>query len=406
MASVERGRVLHVTADYGEYSQTFISDAMSELDRRGWEAWLVTRSLKNRGQFGFPPDERLIRLAKRPAGLRVAGLIAGRPPLSWSDADVASASSRARPSIVHAHFAWLPEDSVRLARAAGAPLVVSFYGADASVWPRFPWWETPRRLMTRASHRYERLFPAIAQAIVPTPVVGEQLRALGYEGRLDVLPSGVRLEDFPLRAEPPRPPVRLVFVGRLVRRKGLDVLLRALSECRRELGDVQLEVCGDGAEREALEHLAAELGVREAVVFRGALERGQVREALSRAHALVLPSRTMPDGEIETLGVVILEALASGVPVVATRSGGIPSALPPGWRDELVPEDSPAELAAAVLAAVTRPDPGARAALGREWVEREYSWGSLGARLERLYLRALGASDGLAEAAPAGTLEG
>jgi colanic acid/amylovoran biosynthesis glycosyltransferase len=405
VAERARGRVLHVTADYGVYSQTFIPDAMLAFERRGWEAWLVTRSVRNRTRFPFPPGERLIQLGKRPGAARVASILRGRAPVSWSDRDIRATAERVRPRIVHAHFAWLPEDSVRLARAAGAPLVVSFYGADASTWPRFPWWEAPRRLASRAPHRYSELFPAIGCALVPTPVVAEQVRALGYEGPLEVLPAGVSLEEFPLRPGPPPEPVRLLFVGRLVRRKGVDVLLRALVECRRSLGAVTLDLYGDGPEREALERLAAELGVRDAVSFHGVGTRADVRQALAGAHALVLPSRTMPDGEIETLGVVLIEALASGVPVVATRSGGIPSAVPPEWRDELVPEETPDELARAIAAAVTHPSREERAARGREWVEAEYSWAGLAARIEQVYLRTLGASDGLSEPPPAGALE-
>jgi D-inositol-3-phosphate glycosyltransferase len=93
------------------------------------------------------------------------------------------------------------------------------------------------------------------------------------------------------------------------------------------------------------------------------------------------------------------------VPVVATRSGGIPSAVPPEWRDELVPEEAPDELARAIAAAVTHPSREERAARGREWVEAEYSWAGLAARIEQVYLRTLGASDGLSEPPPAGALE-
>jgi glycosyltransferase involved in cell wall biosynthesis len=213
-----------------------------------------------------------------------------------------------------------------------------------------------------------------------------------------VLPAGLSLDEFPLRSGPPAAgPERLLFVGRLVRRKGVDVLLRALAL----LPDARLEVCGEGEERPALERLAAELGVAERVRFHGGLGRAEARDRLLDAHLLVLPSRTMPDGEVETLGVAILEALATGVPVVATRSGGIESAVPPSRRPELVPEDDPEELAQRISAVLAEPDPALRAREGRAWVEAEFDWTRQARRIAEVYERALSGPGPGASARPA-----
>jgi glycosyltransferase involved in cell wall biosynthesis len=281
---------------------------------------------------------------------------------------------------------------------------VSFHGADLTVYPRLPWWELPRRV-GGGRHRYQAVFPHVAAAVVPSPVVEAQLRAIGYRGPLEVLPSGVRLDEFPLRAGPPAGPPRLLFVGRLVQRKGLDVLLRGLSELRDDLANARLEVCGDGPERRSSEALARRLGLVERVRFLGARPRREVRQLIRDSHLLVLPSRTMPDGEIETLGVVLLEAMATGVPVVATDSGGIPAAFPPGRRNELVPEGDPEALATRILAVLSEADPAERIREGREWVEREYSWERLAPRMEALYERTLGGSDCLAQSPAAHPLE-
>ena len=111
-------------------------------------------------------------------------------------------------------------------------------------------------------------------------------------------------------------PVRLVTLGRLSREKGHDVLLRAVAGLRDRGSRMTLDLVGDGPERVALEALAAELGLGAIVTFRGQLLDADVARAYAAADAFVLPSRS------EGFGVALVEAMATGLPVVATRSGG------------------------------------------------------------------------------------
>ena len=98
--------------------------------------------------------------------------------------------------------------------------------------------------------------------------------------------------------------------------KRIDLLLRAFAEAFADRIGVALEVIGDGGERGRLQQLARELDIAEQVRFAGRLSRVEVREAMWRAHGLVSSS------DHETFGVAIIEAMATGIPVVATRSGG------------------------------------------------------------------------------------
>ena len=386
--------VLHVTADYGVFSQTFVQDAMREVDRLGWEAWLLARWVQNREAASTsPPTNACSACQQRPPVGRPADVARGRQFWFWSPRRTEPAVRRSRPALVHAHFGWSAPDAVRVARQASAPLIVSFHGADVTLYPRLASWELPRRLRGREPHRLSGVLPAVDAAIVPSPVVEERVRELGYEGRLEVLPPGVRVASFDFRLEPPADAMRLLFVGRLTRRKGVDVLLHALAEALGRSPGLSLDIAGDGPERESLRKLAAELGVERRVRFRGVLSPDEVREALAAARVLVLPSRTMPDGEVETLGVVLLEAMAAGVAVVASNSGGIRHALPGSLRDELVAEDDPSALAHRMLAVLDDPDPADRARRGREWVEERYSQETLARRLASLYGELAGAPD-------------
>jgi len=144
---------------------------------------------------------------------------------------------------------------------------------------------------------------------------------------------------------PPEHETALLFVGRLVSVKGVDVALRALSELDPAY---TLTICGDGDEREALEALAQRLGVDDRVTFEGWVDHDDIAEYARRASIQLVPSRYEP------FGIVALEAIAAGCPVVASDTGGLPEAV--GTCGVLVPPDDPEALARGIERAVERRD--------------------------------------------------
>jgi glycosyltransferase involved in cell wall biosynthesis len=143
---------------------------------------------------------------------------------------------------------------------------------------------------------------------------------------------------------------RLLYVGRLTGEKGPDVLLRALAELRSGGTDVSLTMVGDGAERPAMTALASDLGVKDRVTFiRYIGDPEQLREQYLSAGIIVIPSRT------EGVPGVLLEAMALGRAIVASRVGGIPSVLEPGASGMLVPPNNPRALAAAISDLIDEP---------------------------------------------------
>ena len=167
---------------------------------------------------------------------------------------------------------------------------------------------------------------------------------LAAGGNLHLVYHGVD----PSRFMPPleRPTERLVLaVGRMVPKKGFDILLRAAALARSHGAEFQLHFVGDGPEREDLERLASGLGLRDQTVFHGRLTQEELLPLYQRASALVCASIVTEDGDRDGIPNVILEALAMGVPVVATTTGGIPEVIEHEKTGLLAPPGDPAALA-------------------------------------------------------------
>jgi colanic acid/amylovoran biosynthesis glycosyltransferase len=373
-------RVAHVVRRYGVTSQTFVPGVVAALEQLGWEGWVVTMARENGDWFRFPPVERVL-LARRPGlAARVAGRALGRPAAERRARWLSPEVGRVAPSLVHAHFGWAGVDALPVARSLGLPLVVSFYGTDVTVYGR----QNPGR------REYRQLFAGVRHVTVPTRFLENRLRRLGYTGYAEVIPSGVHPHEIPFRVHPPEESeTRLLFVGRHVPVKGLDVLLHALAQVS-PVRPVRLDVVGDGPERKANEDLAANLGLSRSVRFVGERSHSEVLAFMRDAHLLVVPSRSMDDGQAEALGMVSVEAQAVGMPVVVTRCGGLPETVPPAYRHELVPEGDPAALANRLLAVLAdRAGWEERARAGRGWVEQSFHAERLARRTSRLYEGAL-----------------
>ena len=169
--------------------------------------------------------------------------------------------------------------------------------------------------------------------------VARRLRAEGIAVD-ESIPNGVAMR-------PQRPPLDTTpsvgFAGRLVRKKGVDVLLRAMALLRERVPGVRLVVVGDGPERVALEGLAAELGMREAVDFLGHLTQDAMERALAGVWAQAIPSRWE-----EPFGLVAAEAMMRGTAVAASASGGLTEQVAQGETGFLAPPGDAPALAAAL----------------------------------------------------------
>jgi phosphatidyl-myo-inositol dimannoside synthase len=217
---------------------------------------------------------------------------------------------------------------------------------------------------------------------------------VGPHPALERLTPGVDLDTF--RPDVDGSPIRdrygltgrpvIVCVSRLVRRKGQDTLIRALPGIRRQVPDVALLLVGAGRFRAELERLARSLDVADAVVFTGGVAHLELPAHYAAGDVFAMPCRTRRGGlDVEGLGIVYLEASASGLPVICGDSGGAPDAVRDGVTGYLVSGRDVAQVTERAVRLLR--DPGLRArmgAAGRAWVDAEWRWDVLADRLRTL----------------------
>ncbi len=217
-----------------------------------------------------------------------------------------------------------------------------------------------------------------------------RLQALDLPPPEVVLP-GTNPDRFtPPTSPPSRPPI-LLTVARLVSRKGIDTVLRALPQILDQTPGLQYWIVGSGPARHSLVQLAQELQVAHAVRFMDAVSDSELPEVYQKATIFVMTSRAeYHAGSVEGFGIVYLEASASGLPVVAARSGGAAEAVIENETGLLVPPDDPQALAQALTRLLN--DAALRQRLGsagRRWVENEMNWDRVGHQFMSIIERAL-----------------
>jgi glycosyltransferase involved in cell wall biosynthesis len=277
---------------------------------------------------------------------------------------------------LHNHFAG-PSASVSIlaARLAGIPYSFTLHGpADLAEPARWKLGEkiAEARFVACISH-YAR-----SQAMLMSDPAHWNKLKIVHCGVDPALYDHARTGAAAATATDPR--LHLVFVGRLAPVKGLRVLIEALlARSRTGKDNLRLTIVGDGPERAALEAMAAPLGAE--VRFTGYLSQDEVAEILANADAFVLPSFA------EGVPVVLMEALAAGLPVIATRITGVPELVENGVSGLLCTPGDPEALAAAIEEVAARRDRGAGlGAQGRETVRAEFNIGLEAARLARLFV--------------------
>jgi len=259
--------------------------------------------------------------------------------------------------------------ALRWLRSRSTPfLVCSAQNLDKRYPPPFRWFE--RWSLRRAAGAYT----CNTQA-------GTILRRKGLRGEWVLLPLGVDVDRYrPVRREPPDGRLRVGFVGRLNAQKGVDVLLDALASDDR----LDADIYGAGPEAAALEARAAGLGLGGRVTFHGFADESTLPRVFPTFDALAVPSILVP-GVLEQFGRVVVEAQASGVPVVASAIGALPDVV--GEAGILVAPSDPGALCAALVRLLEEPGLWGRLREdGLAWVG-QYSWESVADSQQALYER-------------------
>ena len=310
------------------------------------------------------------------------------------------------PDLIHAHritsYGYLGAQVARRLTRAGAdprpkrvPFLLSVWGEDIFSFPkksRFHRRFTRRvlssadqilstsNIMARETEKYVR--PARPITVTPFGVDTELFAPAGESGADSGAEAGATGRSAT---------VTVGTVKKLRKRYGVDVLIRAFARARGRVPELRLEIVGEGPERENLERLARELGVAEVVTFRGRVAHGEV-PAVLRSFDLFAALSVTDD---ESFGVAMIEASAVGLPVLATRVGGIPEVVLDGETGFLVPRRDVA--GAAERLAELAADRELRRRMGeagRRFVEEHYSWKVTADRMRRIYLKVAGGPAG------------
>ena len=355
---------------------------------RGLPDQLLDGVVVHRFRYAPAPWETLTHDQTAPDRIRQRPLYSALLPgyLLMGSLAAARLARSGRFSVVHA-FWPLPHGLLGLAakRASGTPLVSTFFGVELT------WVASQLRALKPMLRRIIRGSDAVtAISSYTARLIGEL--SPGIEP--DIIPFGAAVEA--AEAADGAVPAgdagfRLLFVGRLVERKGVHVLLRALSSVPSPVG---LDVVGDGPERESLEALSGALGIGGRVAFHGFAPDTELRRLLASCHALVLPAVVDAKGDVEGLGVVLLEAMSFGKPVIASAAGGIVDIVRDGENGLLVEPGDVTALARAIESLAGDPVRARRLGIaGREDVARRFSWDAILDRLIGVYRRVAGGAE-------------
>lgn len=233
--------------------------------------------------------------------------------------------------IIHCHFGTTGltvADLRRIGVVKGA-LITSFHGMDITVFPK-----------RYGVGFYKYLFNSPGLFTGNSNFIISKMIENGCPpDRIFKVPECLNINQFKYRTEiPPRKPVTILTVGRFVEKKGYEYSLRAVALLKEQGIDFEYQIIGEGPLLGSMKLLAKELNVSENVIFNGALKQDAVVTFYESAHIFLLPSVTAADGDTEGQGLVLQEAQAIGLPVVATLHNGFPDSIIDGVTGYLVPE--------------------------------------------------------------------
>ena len=286
---------------------------------------------------------------------------------------------RHSPQLVHAHFGPDGLNSVSLAKHLSIPLVVTMHGYDVY---------QGKEGASAGHRRYLRRRIRLAESATRIVCVSDHMRLylaeLGFpEEKLQTHYIGVDTSGYEHVARVDREPVVLA-VGRLVEKKGFEHLIHAMARLQAAGDPSRLVLIGDGPQRSGLTELAHRS--LRSFEFLGAQSRREVAAWMRRAALLVVPSVTASNGDREGLPITLLEAFASGLPVVATRHSGIPEAVIDGESGLLVDERQVEPLAGAIGRLVTDHELWVSLSRGaRRTVEERFDLQKQTRKLETIY---------------------
>jgi glycosyltransferase involved in cell wall biosynthesis len=287
--------------------------------------------------------------------------------------------------LIHAHWI-LPQGfvAVILKKLFRARVIVTVHAGDI-----FPLKSGPFRILAKWTLRNSDF------VTVNSVATGDAVRKVA-DVPLRIIPMGVDIGKFSsVKSSPVRKKYNIkgelvLSVGRRAEKKGVTYLITAMKEILHKFPKAGLMVVGDGPEKAALQSQASELGLADSVIFTGSIPKDKLPLYYKAADVFVLPSIVAKSGDTEGLGVVLLEAMASGIPVVASNVGGVPDIVIEGKTGLLFPEKDPSAIAKAVVRVLGSREIAKKLSSGGSAHAKGFSWENVSSKFRELYTAALG----------------
>jgi colanic acid/amylovoran biosynthesis glycosyltransferase len=334
-----------VVASYCTY---FLKAEMQHIYRQitglvDFETFVITKFRQNADVFPFRDVEKLTPARQGLVRRGYLKYLQRKPALIYRGEYEASRKIliRRNPALMHIYFGNTGVHLLPLIRRWDRPCIVSFHGMDVQNRPKEKGYD----------QRLRELLQLVPLVLVRSQSIADRLEELGCNpDKIRMNRTGIPLDGFPFveRSFPADGRWSLVQACRLVPKKGLFTTLEAFSLFRRTYPSAHLTIAGDGPLYESIKNRIRELQIGGSVTLTGFVDQPRLRSLFEQAHLFVHPSNTTEDGNQEGVPNSMLEAMATGLPVVATRHGGIPEAVEDGKQGHLVAEKETAGLATAL----------------------------------------------------------
>jgi colanic acid/amylovoran biosynthesis glycosyltransferase len=338
------------------YCTTFLKPEMRHIYRqvsglKRWDTWIMTRERIEEERYPFPDIEVLPRVRKnflkrfwRKYVLRLSPLLY-RGELRC----IVKTFERKPADLMHVYFGHTGVHLLPFIKGWNKPVVVSFHGMDIQPRPQQPGYDDMMRELLQTVPlvlaRSESLFDALEKWGCP-------------RGKMRLNRTGIPLDAFPFvkRTAPEDGRWQFVQACRLIAKKGLKSAMQAFAMFHGFQPNSRFVIAGDGPMKETLLELGRELGVAQAVELRGFLDQAALAKLYAESHVFVHPSEMTSDQNQEGVPNSMLEAMATGLPVLATRHGGIPEAVTDGASGLLCGERDPQALMEAMFRFTEHPE--------------------------------------------------
>lgn len=337
------------------YCTTFLKPEMLHIYRqvtalRTTRTFIMTKALQDTARFPFPDIEILAEPRMSLARHGWLKFVKREPPVVYRGEYqmLASLLERRGADLMHIYFGHTGVHLLPFIEQWDKPCVVSFHGADVAA--KADVVDYPKKL--------RRMFEAVPLILARSQSLADRLVQLGCPPeRLRINRTGVPLDDFPyVRRKPPRNGQwRFLQACRLIPKKGVATSIRAFAILHKQFPNAELIIAGKGPLQPQLEALASQLHILDKVHFCGFLPQEELTDLYATSHLFLHPSETTADQNQEGIPNSILEAMATGLTVVATRHGGIPEAVEHGRTGLLVDEGDFVALADAVASVLSEP---------------------------------------------------